>query len=1765
MSDEQKLLEYLKRTLGDLRETKQKLAAATAAAGADPIAIVGMGCRFPGGVTTPDELWRVVADGTDTISGFPTDRGWAPDLYHPEPGRPGKTYSQQGGFLYDAADFDADLFGISPNEARATDPQQRLLLHTAWEALERACIDPMSLRGSATGVFAGVMYHDYALGVEVGGTSAGSFVAGRLAYTLGLEGPVATVDTACSSSLVCLHLAATALRRNECGLALIGGVTVMANPDMFVYFSTQRGLASDGRCKSFSADADGMSCSEGAAVLVLERLSDARRNGHPVLALVAGSAVNSDGASNGLTAPNGPSQQRVIRQALAAADLSAAEVDAVEAHGTGTKLGDPIEAQALLATYGQDRPAARPLWLGSIKSNMGHTQAAAGAAGIIKMVMAMRHGVLPKTLHAEEPTPQVDWAAGNVRLLIEARPWPAADRPRRAGVSSFGLSGTNAHVILAQAPDTVVPERSSWPTGVPVPWVISGRDEAALAAQARRLRAHLDEQSDPVDVAYTLATGRAHLPHRAVVFADDRAALSALASGAGSAGVVRNVARDGRTAMVFSGQGAQRPGMGSALYAAFPAFAAAFDAVTTELDAHLDRSLRAVLWGAEEDLLNQTMWAQAGLFAVEVALFRLLESWGVRPDFVLGHSIGELTAAHVAGAVSLADASRLVAARGRLMQALPAGGVMVAVQADEDEVTADLVDGVCLAAINAPGSVVLSGAAGKVSVVAERWAAVGRSTTRLRVSHAFHSDLMEPMLAEFAAVAEDITYRAPELTVISNLTGRPVDAFDGKYWVRHVRETVRFADGVRWSAAEGVTRFVELGPDAVLASMIRQSLDEDDDALVVPTLRRAQSETATVVAAVAHLHASGAPVNWAGFFAGYGARPIELPTYAFQNERFWLVSRSGGAGVGEAGLDGTGHPLVSTVVALPDDEGVVLTGRISADTQAWLGEHAVLGTAVLPGAALAEIALRAAEELGYETVRDLSVRDALVLPERGGIDLRVVIGRAEAGGARSLHIYSRSGAAWAVHAVGALAGDSARTAPAMVEWPSGGAQSVGVDEVHDSVPGNHYGPALRCLRTVLRQGDDLFAELALPDSADASFDIHPALLESAVQLARFATGGTASMPASWSGIARHSGGVVSRVRVRPAAEHGVAVAFADDAGRVVLSVESLRLREMTAADLSIGTAPDRLFRLEWVPAPSAFPTTEVVAVLGSGISGLALPIYPDLEAVIEASPRPEYLLYQAVPGDDHRSLLSAALSTVRSWLAEDRLAETKLVVVTWYATAVLVDPDQASVWGLVRAAQTEHPDRIILLDTDDTLTSAGLADALGTGESEIALRAGTIRVPRLVPTPLGGEPVSLAIGTVLIAEGTHGAGAALARHAASAYGARRLLLTGPANPELTAELTALGVETRSMDCDLANRDDVAALVASVPADHPVTAVLHNATGTDNAMFETMSQAQLDAVLRPQIDGALNLQDCLRDAPLTRFVLLGSSTGLLHAMGQANRAAASTFLHAFAEHRRSLGLPATAILLGPWEPLADPESTRRITQLGTPVLTTDDGLRLIDAALTVEQPAVVALGLDHAVLRAATDELPPVLRAIVRVPIRARHTGDAELRQRLADLASPERLRVLLDLVRAEVAAVLGHPSAAAIEPDRAFQELGFDSLAAVELRKRLGRTAGLKLPAALVFDYPTARATAEYLDAALAPVAADPAGPVLHAVDRLADLLAGALPTDVDPARITTRLEALLRGWQDAHGDAPPEPVRQYDAASDDELFAALDSELGLA
>ncbi|WP_194962854.1 type I polyketide synthase [Streptomyces sp. NRRL B-1677] len=1762
----------------------------------EPVAIVAMACRYPGDgedVTSPEELWQLVTDGADATSDFPEDRDWdLGSLHSPDPDQPGTSVTRRGGFLRRAADFDAAFFGMSPREALATDPQQRLLLETTWELCERAGIDPATLRGSDTGVFIGVMHDDYAarflhhgphdLEAHLALGSSGSVASGRIAYTLGLHGPAVTLDTACSSSLVAMDQAARALRSGECALAVAGGVTVMATPAPFVAFSRLRGLAPDGRCKPFAAAADGTAWAEGAGVVLLERLSDARRNGHPVLALLRGSAVGSDGASNGLTAPSGPAQQQVIRRALADAGLSPADIDTVETHGTGTALGDPVEARALAAVYGQGRPGDRPLWLGALKSNIGHSQAAAGVGGVIKTVQAMRHGRLPRILHCEEPSPHVDWSQGGVRLPVREEEWrPAPGMPRRAGVSAFGIGGTNAHVILEEAveetagPELAGPElpgprpQPAEPRKAVPPLVLSGADPQALRAQARRTASLLRQRPRlrPLDVAFSLATTRAALAHRAAVPAGDRAALLSALDALGEAdrpGSGEEPASPGRLALLFTGQGAQRPGMGRGLHGAFPAFAAAFDALCERFDAEEEgeagcargfgRPLRAVLWAEEGSgdaaLLERPDFAQAGLFAFEVALFRLLESWGVRPDVLAGHSVGEVAAAHAAGVLREEDAVTLVAARGRLMRGLPWNGAMVAVNASEKEAVEAVEslaasggpgERVAVAAVNGPRSVVLSGEEAAVLAVAARFAARGRRTTRLRTGHAFHSPLVDPMLAEFGRVAARFAYRPPRIPVMSALTGRPAagdDLRSAAYWVRHARGTVRFGDVVRRLVdEERVTAFAEVGPGAQLTAAAAGAF-AGEGRMFTAVVRSGAREPVEVLTALGRLHVHGLPVDWQGVYAGSGARRVELPTYPFQRRRYWLS----GPGTPSPTAGGAhGHPLLTQVTTLPGTERLLCTGLLSTAVQPWLRDHVVAGQTLVPASVFAEMALQAGDACGLEALEDFVQLSPLPMSLHGGdgggsgrVQVQVSVGEPDGSGRRAAEVHSRAeeaGAlgAWTHHATGRLgpaAGSPGeQRGNAAGTWPPPGAVPVDLTDAYERLAGAGYayGPAFQGVAALWKRPDgEVFAEIRLPEGAReeaGQYGIHPVLLDCALHATLLAApgGGPARMPFAWRGVSVYAVGATAlRVRVRSTGTDTITVDLADPAGKPVARVESLTTRPVRGPAESAGAGrTGELYAPRWVTVPTGTGAAPAFSLGAPDDLNLrsAFPASPFVSPSVPSGAAPEIVVVSlsGSPEGDGPVAGTHALTARALALLQDRLSGpaapgARLVVVTRDATASVPDLAAAAVWGLVRSAQAEYPGRVVLVDTDGRPGALRLLPAaLATGEPQLSLAAGTVKVPRLTAHSNGnGAQAAFGDGTVLITGGTGSLGGLLARHLAERHGIRHLVLLSrhglraPGARRLQASLEEAGASADVLACDAADRDRLAAVVRTYAS--RLTGVVHAAGVLDDGVLEGLTPGRLAAVLRPKADAAWLLHELTRQLPLVHFVLFSSAAAVLGNPGQAGYAAANAFLDALAQHRAALGLPALSLVWGPWadgEGMAartnrpEDRQNRGVLSAVSPA----QGLAMFDAALGSGEPVLAPLLLN----RFGQAPVPPPLRGLLRAarPVAARSgseatgVGPAESpgawRERLAALPVPERAPALLELVRAEVATVLGHPEASAVAAGRAFTELGFDSLTGVLLRNRLGMLTGLPLPATITFDHPSTAELAGRLHEELAP------------------------------------------------------------------------------
>ncbi|RKN08365.1 type I polyketide synthase [Streptomyces radicis] len=2109
MANEDKLRDYLKWATAELAQARRRLEEVEAA-GSEPIAIVGMACRYPGGVMSPEDFWRLVSSGDDAITQLPDDRGWDLErLYDPASDGEGTTYAAEGGFLDDVAGFDAAFFGISPREALAMDPQQRLLLETTWETFERAGIDPTSLAGRQVGAFIGSNVVEYGWSMPrvpegfsghlMTGTSA-AVLSGRLSYLFGLQGPAVTVDTACSSSLVALHLAVSALRRDECSLALVGGVTVLASPHQLVGFSAQHGLARDGRCKAFAASADGMGLAEGAGMLLVERLSDARRAGHPVLAVVQGSAVNQDGASNGLSAPNGQSQQRVIRAALAGAGLAATDVDAVEAHGTGTTLGDPIEAQALIATYGQGREPERPLRLGSVKSAIGHTGAAAGVAGVIKMVMALRAGVLPATLHVAEPSPHIDWSAGAVALLTEPVEWPGRDdRPRRAGISSFGISGTNAHVIVGDAPPAeedpeTEPETEPGteaagsepaeadpraPRTPLIPWPVSARSPEALRAQAERLRAFAaaDDAPEPAAVGRSLVTRRAVLDHRAVVIGEDRAALltglDALAGRAaeGRATVGDVVAGADRAVFVFPGQGSQWSGMGLELAEEFPVFDEALDACAEALRPWAEWDLRAELAGSLDrvDVVQPVSWA------VMVSLARLWESFGVSPAAVVGHSQGEIAAAVVAGALSLEDGARVVAVRSRIIRERLAGrGAMASVGlpvAAVEERIEGYAGRVSVAAVNGPESTVVSGDPAAVAELVERAQGDGVWVRRIAVDYASHSAQVDIVTDELLDALSGVAPGPARVPFCSTVTGGPLatEGLDAAYWARNLRGTVRFQDAVDELLTQGLGAFIEVSPHPVLTVAVADTARAAGvNASVTGSLRRGESGAARWGTALAEAWVGGVGVDWTPLLPATGdeARP-ELPTYAFQRERYWLPDHAGAdiadaAGLGLAGAD---HPLLGAAVALADAQGgpggdaFLLTGRLSPRTHPWLADHAVAGTVLLPGTAFVELAVRAGDQVGCGRVEELTLQAPLVLPPEGAVQIQVTIGAADADGRRRVGIHARPADAaeggWTRHADGTLADGDAATPPNDAAWPPPGATPLDVTGHYERVGavGHGYGPAFRGLRAAWRLGDDVCAEVALPDELRgeaAKFGLHPALFDAALHAIGHAAGapddGQPRLPFAWSDVTLHATGATDlRVRLTPSGPDTLRLTAADGTGSPVVSVGSLTTRPVSARQLARAgdASADALHRLDWVPAPASEGAPDTAGWVAIGERGLPLGRtcrgVAGLRARLDAgTPVPPVAVLGLAPGADGvHGLVTRALGEIRAWLGDERFADARLAVLTRGAVSG-ADPEAAALWGLLRSAQSEHPDRFVLLDVDVDADLDNDPDAplraidLGVtrDEPQLALINGELRVPRLasaasgdalapprgegpwrldteapgtlgglalLPHPEAAEPLAegevrvevraaglnfrdvllalglypdparmgaegagvvvetgpgvaglapgdrvmgllpagigpLAVadqrlltrvpealtweqaaalpvahltawyglvdlgglragdrvlvhaaaggvgmaavrlarhlgaevfatasegkwdtlramglddehiassrtgefesafrapegrramdvvlnsltgelldaslrllapggrlvemgktdlrdpaavadehpgvaylafdlidagpdrlgelldtvadlfregtlpplpveawdvrraadafrrmsqgrhigknvltmprrpdpeGTVLITGGTGTLGALLARHLVTEHGARHLLLVsrrGPQAPgaaELRSELAALGAEVRIAACDTADRDALADALAGVPAAHPLTAVVHTAGVLDDGLIDTLTDAQVERVLRPKADAARHLHELTRGADLAAFVLFSSSAGVFGGPGQANYAAANTYLDALAHHRRSLGLPAVSLAWGLWGEASGMtghlgrEDRARMARIGVVPFSSEQGLALFDAALAGDEPLLVPTRLDLAALRdaAAGGALAPILRGLVRAPARRAAAADAaaegtSLAGRLAALPEGRREQELTDLVRGHTSVVLGHAGAGAIGADKGFKDLGIDSLMAVELRNRLNAATGVRLPATVVFDHPNPAALARHLVAEL--------------------------------------------------------------------------------
>lgn len=1547
----------------------------------EPIAIVAVACRLPGGVDGPESYWRLLEEGRDAVTPFPRDRWDTEALFATDPDAPGRTYCGEGGFVDGVDQFDPEFFGIAPREAEGMDPAQRLVLECVWEALERAGIPPAELLQSQTGVYLGAVGTDY----EPWGGSQGmagmdghtftgrdsSVLSGRVSYTLGLQGPAMTVNTACSSSLVALHLACKALRSGECDLALCGGSQVMTTPAGFVEFSRLRGVAPDGRCKSFSDAADGTGWAEGCGVLLLQRLSDAQREGRPILAVVRGTAVNHDGRSQGLTAPNGPSQERVIRRALEESGLTSADIDAVEAHGTGTPLGDPIELGALGAVFGPGRPKDRPLYLGSSKSNLGHTQAAAGAASVIKMVLALQKQVLPATLHAESPTRQIAWEGSGLSLLREGRSWPRGSWVRRAGVSSFGISGTNAHVILEEAP---APERVE-PSAVgrsTVPLLVSGADGAALRAQVDQIVEHLDRNPvSALDLTFSLATTRSHFPARLAVSvpadAGPRTIAAALRAGL-SDGFHHAEGRPGKLVMLFSGEGNEHWGMGRELHERFPLFRETLNVVCAELDRWLPLPLLQVMFGPTDP----ARYAAPAWFALETALYRQWEQWGPAPDLLIGHGVGEIVVAHVGGKLSLAEACERVVAGGGSTQ-------------DDPEVA------------------------------------------------------------------------------------------------------------VRAAESAGADTWVECGPPGGLGRLVGS----------VPLLQAGTGEGEALTDAFTRIHRTGRTVDWSGFFAGLGARRVDLPTYPFQRSRHWLAG-AGGRQVGPTG----GHPVLGDEISLADG-GSLFTARLVEAAVPWLTDHQVLGQVVVPGVFLVDLLLTVGRRLGAPQLESVVFLAALIVPPTG-VNVQIVVDPGT--GPRAFRIHGRTSGdgAWTLHATGTLGRETPVDAtPAL--WPPADATPIPLAGLYERLAGqgSAYGPAFRCLREAYRRDGELYGRVVLPHEQHGSgFAIHPALLDAGLHLMLAdADPVGVRVPFVFEGVRRAERmPPPTELRVHLVPGNGASratVSFRDPTGGWVATIGTVDVRP-----LSVPAGPSGPYRIQWIDRPlPAAGEPEATAVVGSGPLAdqvaaalrsagswvIRSETWDGLRELLDGGRAEVATVVRVVdpgPGEDPADaalrMTVGLVEELRDWTWDSGLADHRYVLVTSDGLA------DAALWGLFRSVRSEHPDRRwTLLDTDGTPASEEvLAAAVAAGdEAEAVLRVGERRVPRLVPVdPPQSERRLDPDGTVLVTGGTGGLGAAVAKHLAIRHGVTRLVLTsrrGPAAPgagALVQELAALGCTATVEACDVSDRAAVAALLENVR----LTAVFHCAAVVDDHLVGSLPADAVARVFAPKARGGWNLHQLTRDHDLAAFVSFSSIAGLLGNEGQGAYAAANTFLDALCVSRQALGLPALSLVWGPWAEVGmaarlSPLHRARLGRAGVVPMTPAAALEQMDRALHRPEPVLVLVEVDRDGLQDATGLLRSLVGDVAPRPVVLEPSEPQSFRSQL-DAASPgERGGMLLGLVRTEVAAMLKLPDPGILHPDRPLEELGMDSLMAVDIRRRLEQRLVVLLPPTVVFDHPSCGALADHL------------------------------------------------------------------------------------
>jgi acyl transferase domain-containing protein/acyl carrier protein len=1705
----------------------------------EPIAIIGLGCRFPG-AGGPEEFWQLLHNGVDAIGEVPRDR-WDLDAYYdPDPNAAGKTYSRWGGFIGPVDGFDADFFGIAPREAVQMDPQHRLLLEVTWEALEHAGQAPRGLSGSQTGVFIGIGTNDYGRlfhGAEsfdayLPTGNAGSMAAGRLSYLLGLQGPSMSLDTACSSSLVSLHLACQSLRNGECRMALSGGVSIMLMPEITVSFSKARMLSPDGRCKTFDAGANGFVRGEGCGIVVLKRLKDAEADGDRILAVVRGTAVNQDGRSNGITAPNGPAQEAVIQRALADAGVKPDELGYVEAHGTGTPLGDPIEVQALGRVLGRRKEA---LPIGSVKTNIGHLESAAGVASVIKVVLSLMHQEIPPHLHLRAKNPFIAWDETPVRIAVKAEPWQTR---RMAGVSSFGFSGTNAHVVIEGAP-----QREEAPKGQERPvhvLTVSAKTPAALRDLAGRYEAWLGAHPGAAlaDVAFTANVGRSAGEHRLAFVAETaeqaRGKLQAFLAGETPAGKAPGQRK--KIAFLFTGQGSQYAGMGRQLYETQPVFREALDRCAAALKGELPEPLLEVI--PSVSLIDQTRFTQPALFALEYALAQVWKSWGIEPDVVLGHSVGEYVAACVAGVFTVEEGLKLIAQRGAMMQALPTGGKMAAIACGEDYATRALAgfgDRVSIAAVNGPKEVVISG---ELSAIEEILARAEREDVwgqPLRVSHAFHSPLMEPMLAGFERCAGEVRYGRPRIDVISNVTGRRAEGAElqtAAYWRRHVREAVRFADGMKALEAEGCEVFLEIGPAAVLTALGRRSVA---GGVWLASMKKGSGDDWRQMAeSVAQLYVNGAEVDWAGFDQGWQRHKLSLPTYPFQRKRYWVEAQPAVA-VQARGSSAEVHPLLGrrlrSALAEIQFESVIGTAE-----RRYLGDHLIYGHPVVPAAAYLDIAMACARSVlgsGEHEVRDVVIEGPLLLDE-GAATVQTVL--KPLGKEFGFELFSAGEGKgedqperWTLHVRGVI-GARNEASPAgslpMETLRARCTREIGKERLYAVAHGLglELGPRFQCIERVWQGVGEAFGEIRLNEEMRAeasSYNIHPALLDSALQLLLAASVNDESqanevfLPIGVTRFvlsARGPSRLFAHARRNDASGPDMMradVRLFDESGREVGAVEGLVARRAPRATLDRvlrREEEDWLYSLEWRPQELQAETAVagrwlIVAERQGTAEKLAGLLRAAGESCDIAAPgnverfAAENVVYFASPEDGCRE----ALGLIQALLRRDEARSPRLWLVTRNSQSLPGDGPvhvkQTPVRGLGKTVALEHPElncTCVDLDESDTAVESLLREIRhGNGENQVALRGSLRYVPRLVRdrSRTAQVPEAPPKGTYLVTGGMGGLGLVIADELVR-HGLRHLVLAGRSAPgaaaaEQISKWEQAGVQVKVARADVSQQAEVRDLLTDISqAMPPLRGVIHAAGVLDDGVLAQQTWDRFAKVMAPKVAGAWNLHTLTQDLALDHFILFSSMSAVFGSPGQANYVAANAFLDGLAHYRRSQGLAATSVNWGPWAEVGFAARSAGRGSRGVKEIRPDQGRRIFQRLMSADAAQIAVLPIRWPAFLA---QLPAASLPLVsefageEESAGAKAAVEGELLRRLEETPVDQRADSLLRYLRELAAKVLGLNDADAADPDKQLHESGMDSLMAVELRNLLGTASGNTLPSTLFFDYPTLSGVAGYL------------------------------------------------------------------------------------